>query len=83
MSAPTSSGRPASRYPFGTDFFGRDLLAAMVVGMWQTAVIGVLAGGLGTAIGVVLGFISAYFGGWIDYRHQRRLPDPDADSRSC
>lgn len=57
---------PSLRYPFGTDFFGRDLFAAMVVGMWQTAVIGILAGGIGTAVGVVLGFVSAYFGGWAD-----------------
>lgn len=57
---------PSLKYPFGTDFFGRDMMAAMVVGMWQTAVIGVIAGGLGTLIGVVLGFVSAYFGGWID-----------------
>jgi peptide/nickel transport system permease protein len=57
---------PSLKYPLGTDFFGRDLLAAMVVGMWQTAAIGVLAGGIGTVIGVVLGFVSAYFGGWID-----------------
>jgi len=65
LAAPTK--RPPSwKYPLGTDFFGRDLLAAMVVGMWQTAVIGVIAGGLGTLIGVVLGFVSAYFGGWID-----------------
>ncbi len=57
---------PSWQYPLGTDFFGRDLLSAMAMGMWQTAVIGVLAGALGTFIGVVLGFISAYFGGWID-----------------
>jgi peptide/nickel transport system permease protein len=57
---------PSAQYPLGTDFFGRDMLAAMVVGMWQTALIGVLAGGMGTVIGVVLGFISAYFGGLID-----------------
>ena len=57
---------PSLKYPFGTDFFGRNLLAAMVVGMWQTALIGLLAGGIGTLIGVVLGFMSAYFGGWID-----------------
>ena len=57
---------PSLQYPLGTDFFGRDLFAAMVVGMWQTAAIGLLAGGIGTVIGVVLGFISAYFGGWID-----------------
>lgn len=57
---------PSWKYPLGTDFFGRDLLAAMVVGMWQTAAIGLIAGGIGTAIGVFLGFISAYFGGVVD-----------------
>lgn len=57
---------PSLKYPFGTDFFGRNLLAAMVVGLWQTALIGLLAGGIGTLIGVVLGFTSAYFGGWVD-----------------
>ncbi len=65
LSAPTR--RPPSwEFPFGTDFFGRDMLAVMVVGMWQTAFIGVVAGGVGTFIGVVLGFISAYFGGITD-----------------
>lgn len=57
---------PSLKYPFGTDFFGRNLLAAMVVGMWQTALVGLLAGAMGTFIGVVLGFISAYFGGIVD-----------------
>jgi len=57
---------PSLEYPLGTDFFGRNLYAAMVVGMWQTALIGVLAGGLGTLIGTILGFVSAYFGGWTD-----------------
>lgn len=57
---------PSAQYPFGTDFFGRDLLAAMVIGMWQTALIGLIAGALGTLIGVVLGFLSAYFGGILD-----------------
>jgi peptide/nickel transport system permease protein len=65
LSAPTRRP-PSLEFPFGTDFFGRNLLAAMVVGMWQTALIGVLAGAIGTFVGVVLGFISAYFGGWID-----------------
>src|SRR3990172_4974322 len=57
---------PSAQYPFGTDFFGRDLLAAMVIGMWQTALIGLIAGAVGTIIGVVLGFIWAYFGGLMD-----------------
>jgi peptide/nickel transport system permease protein len=57
---------PSAKYLLGTDFFGRDLLSEMVVGMWQTALIGVLAGALGTLIGIVLGFMSAYFGGVLD-----------------
>lgn len=57
---------PSLQYPFGTDFFGRDMLAAMVVGMWQTAFIGLMAGAIATFIGVVLGFVSGYFGGAID-----------------
>lgn len=57
---------PSLKYPLGTDFFGRNLYAAMTVGLWQTALIGVIAGAIGTLIGVVLGFVSAYFGGPVD-----------------
>jgi len=57
---------PSWEFPFGTDYFGRNLYVAMVIGLWQTALIGIIAGALGTLIGVTLGFISAYFGGWID-----------------
>jgi peptide/nickel transport system permease protein len=57
---------PSVEFPLGTDFFGRDLYVAMVVGLKQTAIIGLLAGALGTLLGVILGFISAYFGGWLD-----------------
>ena len=70
---------PSLQYPFGTDFFGRNLLAAMVVGMWQTAFIGVLAGALGTLIGAVLGFIAAYFGRLGRRDHTYGLPNLDAD----
>ncbi len=57
---------PSIEYPLGTDFFGRDLLAVMVRGIWQTAVIGLIAGAIGTGVGVILGFLSAYYGGVVD-----------------
>jgi peptide/nickel transport system permease protein len=57
---------PSLEFPLGTDFFGRDLYAAMVMGLWQTALIGVISGAIGTIIGVFLGFVSAYFGGVMD-----------------
>ena len=41
---------PSAQFPLGTDLFGRDLLAAMVVGLWQTVVIGVIAGAIGTLL---------------------------------
>src|SRR5216683_3294704 len=57
---------PSLTYPFGTDSQGRDLLAVMVAGTPLTLRIGMLAGLLGLAVGTVLGFVSAYYGGVVD-----------------
>lgn len=57
---------PSSAFPFGADLEGRDLLVRVLYGA-RTAL---LIGGFGTAlaliIGVSLGTIGGYFGGWID-----------------
>jgi peptide/nickel transport system permease protein len=55
-----------SCFILGTDFYGRDLFAVMAKGLGQTARIGLLAGAIGTLVGTILGFISAYFGGPLD-----------------
>jgi peptide/nickel transport system permease protein len=57
---------PSSMYPFGTDNQGRDLFAVMVAGTPLTVRIGLMAGLLGLAIGTILAFVAAYYGGWID-----------------
>lgn len=57
---------PSADYPFGTDKLGRDLFATIVAGIPLTLRIGLLAGLIGLAIGTLLGFVSAYYGGWID-----------------
>jgi len=60
-------GRPPSaEYPLGTDSLGRDILAVMIVGTPLTPRIGLLAGFLGVAIGTVLAFAGAFYGGWVD-----------------
>ena len=65
LSVPTLKP-PAAEYPFGTDRQGRDLLAVMVAGTPLTLRIGFIAGFLGVGIGTILGFVSAYYRGWID-----------------
>ncbi|MBV9359656.1 MAG: ABC transporter permease [Chloroflexi bacterium] len=57
---------PSLEYPFGTDSQGRDLLAVMVAGTPLTLRIGLIAGFLGVAIGTVLAFLGAYYGGAVD-----------------
>jgi peptide/nickel transport system permease protein len=57
---------PSLLYPFGTDSQGRDLLAVMVAGTPLTLRIGVIAGLIGLAVGTVLAFISAFYGGAVD-----------------
>ena len=57
---------PSAEYPFGSDRQGRDLLAVMVAGTPLTLRIGFIAGLLGVALGTVLAFIGAYYGGVVD-----------------
>jgi len=57
---------PCLRYPFGTDDWGRNLFAVMVVGVPMTLRIGVLAGIIGLGIGVLLGFLAGYLRGPVD-----------------
>ena len=58
--------KPSLEYPFGTDKLGRDLFAAIVAGIPLTFRIGLVAGLIGLGIGTTLGFVSAYYGGWVD-----------------
>ncbi|MGH3355386.1 MAG: ABC transporter permease [Nocardioidaceae bacterium] len=62
---------PSWTHPLGTDSLGRDILARIMFGGRYTLVIGVLAVAIATGIGVPLGLISGYFGGWMDLVIQR------------
>lgn len=57
---------PSWELPFGSDKQGRNLFAVMVVGTPLTLRVGLIAGFLGVALGATIGFVSAYYGGWID-----------------
>jgi peptide/nickel transport system permease protein len=53
-------------YPLGTDSMGRDILAMILHGARASLLVGVLAALTATLIGVSLGALAAYYGGWVD-----------------
>jgi ABC-type dipeptide/oligopeptide/nickel transport system permease subunit len=61
-----SLGRPSADHWLGTDFFGRDMLSRMLFGA-RTSVLAAAVVGAGVlVIGVPLGVLAGYVGGWID-----------------
>jgi peptide/nickel transport system permease protein len=54
------------RFLLGTDDQGRDMLSAILYGLRVSLAIGFCSVALGAAIGVGLGLISGYAGGWVD-----------------
>ena len=62
---------PTSAHPFGTDQLGRDILTRVVYGGRISLVIGAMAVGISGAIGVPLGILSGYYGGFVDGVIQR------------
>jgi len=57
---------PSLTHPFGTDWSGKDVFSRVLVGGRQSILIGFIAAALALGIGVPLGAIAGYFGGWID-----------------
>ncbi|SFB09302.1 MULTISPECIES: ABC transporter permease [unclassified Bacillus (in: firmicutes)] len=58
--------QPNSKHLFGTDELGRDYLTRALYGGRISLMVGILAMLISTGIGVFVGTVSGYFGGWID-----------------
>jgi peptide/nickel transport system permease protein len=57
---------PSADHPLGTDQLGRDVLSRMIFGARISLLVGFVAVGIATAIGIVIGAAAGYYGGWID-----------------
>jgi len=57
---------PSAAHLFGTDEIGRDVLSRMIWGARASLLAGVVSVGIAVLLGVPLGILAGYFGGWTD-----------------
>lgn len=62
---------PCRAHPFGLDAAGRDVLARVLHGMRVSLVFGLALTLSGLLIGLAVGALEGYFGGWVDIVFQR------------
>lgn len=64
---------PSPEHLLGTDGFGRDILSRVIYGARTAMTVGLLAAGIGTSLGAIVGVFSAFTGGWVDLLIQRLI----------
>lgn len=57
---------PSIAHWMGTDGLGRDVLSRMLFGGRVSLLVGLVAVGISTAIGIVLGALAGFYRGWVD-----------------
>jgi peptide/nickel transport system permease protein len=57
---------PSLQHWMGTDGLGRDVLSRMLHGGRISLLVGLVAVGISTAIGILLGALAGYYRGWVD-----------------
>lgn len=57
---------PTSEHWMGTTTFGQDVYSQFVHGLRASFLIGLCGGGIATLLGLLIGFLAGYHGGWLD-----------------
>ncbi|MBI2761040.1 MAG: ABC transporter permease [Chloroflexi bacterium] len=63
--------KPSAFHLMGTDEIGRDVFSRIIYGARISLLVGLLAVGMGTVVGSLVGLVSGYCGGWVDTVLQR------------
>ena len=64
---------PSPTHPLGTDDLGRDLFTRILYGARVSLFVGIVAVSLSMVLGVAMGILSGYYGGWIDIIFMRYI----------
>lgn len=57
---------PGSEYLLGTDYGGRDVFGQLIIGARNSLTIGITITLITSFIGITIGVLAGYFGGWVD-----------------
>jgi peptide/nickel transport system permease protein len=63
---PVSLQNPSAQHWLGTDLLGRDTLSRIIFGSRVALMVGVIATSIASIVGVAMGLVAGYFGGWIN-----------------
>jgi len=66
LTPPVWAAGGMAQYPLGTDTLGRDVLSRLLYGARVSLVVGFSAVAVSGLLGVSLGLIAGYYGGWLD-----------------
>jgi peptide/nickel transport system permease protein len=59
--------RPSRSHPMGTDYLGRDVLGRVLHGVNTSVIVGTAVAIMAASLGIVLGSLAGYYGGWADH----------------
>lgn len=64
---------PSWAHPFGNDDIGRDILSRIMFGSRIALLVGICSTTIAVTIGVIVGSMAGYFGGWVDFVFSRLI----------